>query len=185
MSLSLVAEQELIHRAQWGDDRAFEELIEVYSPRLYRTIRRLCQDDSEAEAVLQETFWRIWRNLAHYQDERPLFPYLVTIAVNQLRDQWRALRRTDSVELSDAAEEIPEDAPLPEVQVQALQDREQLAAAIQGLPPAYRAVIVLRYQADLSYEEIANALKLPVNTVRVHLYRAKTLLRQSLENSNG
>lgn len=185
MSLSLVAEQELIHRAQWGDDLAFEELIEVYSPRLYRAIRRLCQDDGEAEAVLQETFWRVWRNLAHYQDDRPLFPYLVTIAVNQLRDQWRTQQGKNDIDLNEAVEELPVDEPQPEVQVQALQDREQLAGAIQGLPPAYRAVIVLRYQADLSYEEIAGALKLPVNTVRVHLYRAKALLRQSMENWNG
>lgn len=185
MSLSLVAEQELIHRAQWGDDQAFEELIEAYSPRLFRAIRRLCQDDGEAEAVMQETFWRVWRNLAHYQSDRPLFPYLVTIAVNQLRDQWRTQHGQNDADLSEAVEEIPEDAPLPELQVQALQDREQLASAVQGLPPAYRAVIVLRYQADLSYEEVASALKLPVNTVRVQLYRAKALLRQSLENQNG
>jgi RNA polymerase sigma-70 factor (ECF subfamily) len=185
MSLSLVAEQELIRRTQWGDDLAFEELIEAHSPRLFRTIRRLCRDEGEAEAVLQETFWRFWRNLAHYQNDRPLFPYLVTIAVNQLRDQWRSQHWLADSDPMEIAEELPQDAPLPEAQVQALQDREQLASAVQQLPPAYRAVIVLRYQADLSYEEIASALKLPVNTVRVHLHRAKALLRQSMENENG
>ncbi|GAP15563.1 RNA polymerase sigma factor, sigma-70 family [Longilinea arvoryzae] len=185
MSLSLAAEQELIHRAQWGDDLAFEELIEANSPRLFRTIRRLCQDDGEAEAVLQETFWRVWRNLAHYHDDRPLFPYLVTIAVNQLRDSWRTQRWLDDTGLDESADQIAQDAPSPEGQLLALQDREQLARALQQLTPAYRAVIVLRYQADMSYEEIASALKLPVNTVRVHLHRAKTLLRQSMENENG
>ena len=185
MTLSLVAEQELIRRAQWGDDLAFEELIEAYSPPLYRTIRRLCRDDGEAESVLQETFWRLWRNLAHYQDDRQIFPYLVTIAVNQLRDQWRSERWLDDASPADSTEDLAQDSPLPESLVQARQDREQVVGAIQKLPENYKAVIVLRYQANLSYEEIATALNLPVNTVRVHLHRAKALLRQLLENDHG
>jgi RNA polymerase sigma-70 factor (ECF subfamily) len=185
MSLSLVAEQELIRRAQWGDDLAFEELIEAYSPRLFRTIRGLAQDDGEAEAIMQETFWRVWRNLAHYKDDRPIFPYLVTIAVNQMRDRWRTEYWLDDTDFADAIDQLPQDSPLPEALVQAQQDREQLVRAVQKLTPAYRAVILLRYQADLSYEEIANALNRPVNSVRVHLHRAKTQLRQMLESENG
>lgn len=185
MSLSLVAEQELIRRAQWGDDLAFEELIEAYSPRLFRTIRRLAQDDGEAEAIVQETFWRVWRNLAHYNDDRLIFPYLVTIAVNQMRDRWRSERWLDDADFAEVADQLPEDSALPETLVQAQQDREQLVHAVQKLSSAYRAVIVLRYQADLSYEEIAQALNIPVNSVRVHLHRAKRQLRQLLESENG
>jgi RNA polymerase sigma-70 factor (ECF subfamily) len=109
----------------------------------------------------------------------------VTIAVNQMRDRWRTEYWLDDTDFADAIDQLPQDSPLPEALVQAQQDREQLVRAVQKLTPAYRAVILLRYQADLSYEEIANALNRPVNSVRVHLHRAKTQLRQMLESENG
>ena len=116
-------EQELIQRAQNGDEEAFELLIVFYSPALYRVVIHLARDTSEAEGIVQETFWRTWRSLGRYHNDQPFFPYLAAIALNLIRDQWRKEKWVES----------------------------------EG----------------------------PVNTIKIHLYRAKKLLRQRIERANG
>lgn len=172
----------LIRQAQAGDDEAFEQLVERYTAGLYRVVRRFASDSAEAEALVQEAFLRAWRALPRYRDDGPFFPYLVTIAANLGRDAWRKARRLDFGGLEPLEDTLPgEDADL-EGLVEQEQTLQLLAQAVAGLPPAYRLVIALYYDAGLSYEEIGQALSLPVNTVRTHLRRAKAHLRQHLES---
>lgn len=178
---TLENEQTLVAAARAGDEAAFEALLRHHTPALYRVVRRMTADEMETEAILQETFFRFWQALPRYQDDRPLFPYLVTIAANLARDRWRRSRR-----LSDAAlDEIPEvddkAADLPEAWLLRQETLAALAAAVEELPPPYRAVIALRYDAEMRYEDIAAALDLPLNTVRTHLRRAKAHLRAAIE----
>ncbi len=174
-------ERELIRRAQAGDDDAFGKLVVSHTPKLYRVIRRMTSDPSEAEAIVQEAFLRAWQALPRYRNDRPFFPYLVTIAVNLGRDLWRKARFLEFGELETVAQAAPSPEPGPERQVEHGETLQALATAVAALPSAYRAVIALRYDAELSYEEIAAALDLPLNTVRTHLRRAKDHLRSLLE----
>lgn len=185
MAISLAEEQELVRLAQSGDEQAFEAIIQAYTAPLYRVVFRLNGDAAESEAVVQEVFWRLWRSIGHYQSDRPIFPYLVTVAMNIQRDRWRSDRRLDQRELGEAAGEIADSVQLPETQIEESELLAWLGKAVQKLPGAYRAVIALRYEADMSYEEIARALELPVNTVRTHLRRAKMMLREMMENDYG
>ncbi len=185
MALSLAEEQELVRLAQNGDERAFEAIILAFTPPLYRVIFRLTGDAAESEAVIQEVFWRLWRSIGHYQSDRPIFPYLVTVAMNLQRDRWRADRRLNQRELGDAAGEIADSIQLPELQVEESELLAYLEKAVQKLPDSYRAVIALRYEAGMSYEEVARALDVPVNTVRTHLRRAKMMLREMMEKDYG
>ncbi len=180
MKISFAAERELIRRARSGDEQAFEELVKEFTPDLFRLVRRMVADRGEAEAAVQETFWRIWQALPRYREDRRFFPYLAAVAANLLRDSWRKERRwqIDELELGS----LPADGqPTPERQLEEAETLQALAQAVDGLPASYRMAIVLRYDAGLSYEEIASALDVPVNSVRTLLHRAKQVLRRKLE----
>jgi RNA polymerase sigma-70 factor (ECF subfamily) len=179
------SERDLVRRARRGDDRAFELLVERLAPALYKVVRRVSSDDLETEAIVQETFLRLWRRLgslaeARPDEVRPLLPFLVTIALNLGRDQWRRSRFVDFSGLAAVEESLAAADLAPEEQVEQSELLERLAGAVAALPPAYRAVIAMRYDAGMSYQEIAGALDLPLNTVRTHIHRAKMTLRQAL-----
>lgn len=185
MEPSFPVEQDLIRRARAGDKTAFESLINAYTPRLYKSVRRMTSDTNEAEAILQETFWRIWKGLPRYEEDRRFFPYLVTVATNLVRDAWRKERWLLLDDFEVVADQYPSEMPTPETQLEEAEFLQALASAIADLPPAYRAVIALRYDAGLNYEDIAAALDLPLNTVRTHLRRAKATLREKMEAHFG
>jgi RNA polymerase sigma-70 factor (ECF subfamily) len=176
---------QLLEHTRSGDTSAFSVLVERYSSDLFRVIRRMASDSSEAEAIVQESFLRVWQILrSPYRKEpdwkRPFFPYLVTIAMNLARDRWRKERFLDFSTLDAVQEVLPSPEPDPEVLVEKHETLEALAEAVTKLPSAYRAVIALRYEAGLSYQEMAEMLELPINTVRTHLRRAKDRLREVL-----
>ena len=176
-----LSEQDLIRRARAGDDSAFEALVIQHTPALYRVVRRLASDGAEAEAITQEAFLKAWRSLARLQPDKPFFPYLVTIALNVGRDQLRRLRFVEESDLESEDVYQADPDPGPEERLEEAELIEALAQALEALPAPYRLAISLRYEAGLDYRQMAEALGLPVNTVRIHLYRAKALLRRSLE----
>ena len=185
MSYPLRAEQEIIKRAQQGDDDAFEQLVIRYTPSLFRVVNRMTGDSSESEAIVQESFLRVWRALPRYKINKPLFPFLVTIATNLYRDQWRKNRHIDFGGFEPLEESVANNELYPEEMIEQAEILQTLAHAVEELPPQYRTVIALRYDAGLKYQEIAEALGIPVNTVRTHLRRAKIILRNVLENEFG
>ena len=179
------SERELLERARQHDEKAFSILVEQYTAAVFRIVRRMVQDRMEAESIVQETFWRFWQALPRYTLDRPILPYLATIASNVARDQYRRDRRLEDISVEDVLEGWPDESDSdPERIMDDERARERLAASIPTLPFAYRAVISLRYEAGMSYEEIALALALPVNTVRTHLRRAKQALRRKLEEAD-
>ena len=184
MDISFSVEQDLICRARAGDDDAFEQLVKLFTPDLFRVIRRMTADMDETEAIIQEAFWRIWQALPRYKGDRRFFPYLVTVAANLVRDAWRKQRRILPDEF-DAVSNKQDTSPLPETQVEEAELLQILSKSVEGLSPIHRVVIALRYDAEMSYAEIAALLNLPVNTVRTHLYRAKLALHQTLKEAYG
>jgi RNA polymerase sigma-70 factor (ECF subfamily) len=151
----------------------------------------------EAENVTQETFLRVVSALERMRLDIPFKPYLFQVTVNLCRDLARknhpvlfsdlsnAARREDGSDAAEASEAFEDGAaPLWE-HVQEEELRSQLYAAIDALPFIYQAVITLRYVEEFSYEEIAQTLGLPLNTVRTHLRRAKNRLRLKLEQDSN
>lgn len=176
---------ELLRRAREGDPRAFDELIARYTPRLYKVAWRFAGDEDQAETIVQETWLRAWRARARMTGEGDPFPWLATIAANTARDLWRKRRPLDFADLGGQEAEVREDAPTPEESLLAAADRERLLEAVRALRAEHRMVIALRYDAGLSYAEIAESMHLPLNTVRTHLRRAKAELRAALERDDG
>jgi RNA polymerase sigma-70 factor (ECF subfamily) len=180
-----LSDEELVRRTLHGDSQAFDILIECHVSTLYRIVRRMCSDQAEAEAITQEAFLRAWENLPRSKADAPFWPWLVQIAVNAARDALKKSRPLDFADLpEDSAQAVAADEPGPEEMVEQAEGQAQLAAAVEQLPIPYRMVIALRYQAEMSYDEIAAALNLPVNTARTHLRRAKQRLKQLLETDD-
>lgn len=174
----------LLSRAKAGDEIAFDQLVVRTTPRLYRTVRRMSSDRMEAEAIVQETWLRAWKALNRVETNQPVMPWLTTIALNVARDQWR---RSNRLQMEAEAESVWEPAfsrPAEEM-IEKREEARQLAVYVDQLRLEYRTVIALRYDAGLSYEQIAEALSTPINTVRTHLRRAKQALRKRMEAENG
>lgn len=179
------ADDDLARQAQQGDLAAYNSLIERQSPALYRVVRRLCSDRAEAEALTQEAFLRAWEHLDRWKADQPFWPWLVRIAVNAARDALKKSRPLDFADLPvDPGESLVTLDPGPEALLEQADQLHRLATAVDCLPAPYRLAITLRYQAELSYEEIGAALNLPVNTVRTHLRRAKQQLRSLLDSDD-
>ncbi|MDE3088110.1 MAG: sigma-70 family RNA polymerase sigma factor [Chloroflexota bacterium] len=187
------SDEALLTQYRAGDVSAFRALVDRYTSPIYNLALRFLRDPMEAENVTQETFLRVVGALERVRLDMPFKPYVFQIAVNLCRDLARKNRPLTFTDLDsgadraegregEAASETIADAAAPPVE--RLEEEElhaQLHAAIDGLPMIYQAVVTLRYVEDFSYEEIAQALDLPVNTVRTHLHRAKGRLRAHLE----
>jgi RNA polymerase sigma-70 factor (ECF subfamily) len=169
-------ELELIRRAQEGDRRAFGQLVRLHREGAINVVYRMCGNADLAEEAAQEAFIRAWTNLPRYKPRSPFRNWLYRIATNAAVDALRSQRETVDVESVDVAET----GSGPEVLAEVRERAERVRRAVLDLPPASRAVVVLREYEDLSYKEIADTLGIPIGTVMSRLNYARTLLRQAL-----
>lgn len=165
-----------------GDVAAFGILVTRYRVRVVALARRMlaAQSPDEAEDVAQEAFVAAYDKRSSFRCGDPFRPWLYRIAVNRCLDRLRSQSR-HPVLLEIAS--VPEPALSGGDPVEALLTEEGeklLAAAVAALPPKLRAVFLLRHLDDLSYEEIAAAVGVPLGTVKTHLFRARAELRRAL-----
>ena len=172
-------ETELVTRAQNGDRNAFSELVRTHAQGVLNVVYRMCGDMQVAEDAAQETFIQAWMRLQSYRPQTSLRNWLYRIAVNTAIDMLRKEKRilpgaVEDLNLTDAG-------PGPETLVANSERTEMVQDAVLALPDASRAVLVLREFEGLSYQEIAEALDIPVGTVMSRLNYARKLLREKLE----
>ena len=171
-----------------GDADAYALLVQRYSGPLYRYLLRMLGRPDETEDAVQEAFLRAYLSLASYDSSYRFSTWLFRIATNLTLNRIKAEQRVVSLEmLQEGAEDAPRefadrrDDCRPELQA----ERRELCAAVREclelLPPAYRTVVTLRHVADLSYDEIADSIGLPVNTVRSRLHRGRERLGECLQ----
>lgn len=157
-----------------GDREAFARLVGRHQSRVRSVLRRLTKGDfALADDLAQEAFLLAWRNLAAFRFDARFSTWLYRIAFNAWLSQARRIRE---VSLEEA------ELPLPAAPVPALAEatRLDLEQAIARLPDGERAAIAACYFADLSHEEAARILGLPLGTVKTHILRAKIRLRAHL-----
>lgn len=163
------------------DGHAFAALVHRYEKPLYGYLRHMLNDSHDAQDAFQETFLRVYKNLAHYQPLRPFKPWLYAIATNYCTDLHRrsALRRALPLFHRDnSPRDVRDPARGPAERAEAAEAAARLAAAFQTLDPAHRAVFLMARYEGLSYAEIASALKLPLGTVKSRMNTAaRALLR--------
>ena len=190
-------DQELVERAQAGDQKAFERLVEKYQRKLGRLLSRFIRDHAEVEDVSQEAFIKAYRALPSFRGESAFYTWLYRIGINTAKNYLvaKGRRAPTSTDYDASDAESFEDADqlhdinTPERLMQSRQIGQTVNAAMEALPEELRNAIVLREIEGLSYEEIATAMECPIGTVRSSIFRAREAIsarvRPLLENQTG
>lgn len=163
-----------------GDRAAFAALLQAYRRPVYGYLVRAGVRAGERDDLFQAIFLKIHLAAASYQSARPLRPWLFTIVANTVRNHFRDARDGLVVALTDPEAEIGDPAPGPDRAAEARQLARWLEQAIAALPEAQREVLLLVTVADLPQAQVAEALGLPLNTVKTHLRRARLGLAAAL-----
>jgi RNA polymerase sigma-70 factor (ECF subfamily) len=177
----MTTELALVQQAQQGDSRAFEELVNTHQQFVYNLALRATGNAHEAEDLAQEAFVRAWLALANFRGQAQFRTWLYRIVTNLCYNRLPHLRRHLTELGTDVAIDLPDEDKNVARQWEQTETHQKLHAEIEALPESYRLLITLRYQQDLSYDEIAQVLSLPVGTVKTGLFRAKAKLKEKLE----
>jgi RNA polymerase sigma-70 factor (ECF subfamily) len=176
------AEQDLVKRAIKGDARAFESIVVRYQKPIFNLCYRYL-GASEAEDAAQETFIRAFVHKSRFEPEKPLLPWLITIARRLCIDR---LRKSKRAPISDGDEStLPDPRPNAEDSASSKQEIELLSQGLGQLPEGQREAIALYHLNGLSYEETAGALDVPVGTVMTWLFRGRAKLKKIISEAHG
>jgi RNA polymerase sigma-70 factor, ECF subfamily len=184
----LSEELTLVQAAKGGDVAAFEELVKRYDRNVFRIAQHITQNREDAEDVVQDAFLKAYQNLEQFQGQSKFYTWLVRIAVNEALMRLRRRRPERMVSLDEDVKteddsvprEVADWAPNPEQLYNQSELKDILTRTIQGLPPSFRTVFVLRDVEGLSTEEAAEALDLSIPAVKSRLLRARLQLRERL-----
>lgn len=187
-----MSEEQLIRRAQQGDNGAFEELLLLHQKKVYNLCLRMSANPDDALDLSQEAFLRAWRSLGQYQFEASFSTWLFRLTSNICIDFLRRKKRrqetslTESYDDSDEGAElaVPDAQPGPEQQAMTNETKIELARAMEQLSPEHREILQLRVIEDLQYEQIADILGVRVGTVKSRLARARLSFRKILKAGN-
>ena len=176
--MEAINERELVERCRRGDEGAFQELIDRYKTLVFALIARTVKDRSRAEDLAQDVFLRIHRGLPYFRGEARLSTWIYRIVANVCAQPRSPAAIAVSLDADPSAERA---TTVVDRRFGDLELRDRLEKAISRLPPHYRLLIAAHYLDGVQYEDLADALKLPIGTVKTHLYRAKQQLRRWLE----
>ncbi len=184
-------DSDLIRRCKKGDESAFEEIVRKYQQTVFNVVYHNIGHRGDVEDVAQKIFTKVYFSLSKFDDNRPFFPWLYRIAINQCYDELRRLRRqkvrtftelnledTDRIEALVSQNEIPPSSPQDSKEIHAL-----LLKLLGGLPDRQKMAIVLRDIEDVSYERMAEILNCTEQAARLKVFRARSRLKQLVERA--
>src|SRR5689334_16739342 len=185
---AVTEELALVQAAKQGDVGAFEQLVKRYDRNIFRIAQHITQNREDAQDVVQDAFLKAYEKLDQFQGNSKFYTWLVRIAVNEALMRLRKRRTGKMVSIDEDVQteegSVPRDLaewrPNPEQEYNQAELAEILRKTINGLPPGFRVVFVLRDVEGLSTEETANALGLSVPAVKSRLLRARLQLRERL-----
>ena len=176
-------DRDLILQTRRGDAvsrAAFGELVTRYQTSVFNVCYRILHERGEAEDLAQETFIRAYDRIHTFDIEREFGPWIRRVAANLCLNAIEASK--DTAELDD--ERDADSAQLPEAVYEVRERSATIRSALASLPAHYRVVVELRHFQELSYEEIAAELKIPLSDVKSHLFRARKILAEKLHASH-
>lgn len=182
----------------WTSPEKFEALVLQHQGMVFRALTRLTGSGPHVEDLAQEAFFRLYRALPEFRGEAMVSTYLYRIVVNLAQDEWKRRRKERLYVVSEPGDREEGEtgawlenfagdglagshARTPEQLLVESQVEQAVEAAIAELAPMERAVLVLYHQEECSYEGIADALNLPINTVRTHLHRGRKRLGELVQ----
>lgn len=177
----------LIRRCKRGEEAAFAELLARYRSAIYGLCFRMTRRAEDARDLAQEVFIKVFSLLDRYDETYAFSSWIFRIATNHCIDHLRRNRLrflsldgyTDS-EGDEIELQIPHKGPEPDRILENREAMERLEEVVGDLPPHYKAIILLRHDQELSYEEIATILDLPLGTVKARIHRARNLVVKML-----
>ena len=180
-------EDALVRSAQAGDTRAFAELVRLHRRSIYRICYGITRSHEDADDLAQETFLRAHQALSRFRTGEPLMPWLARIAINQAYSLHRHRKRRPETSLEPLVEAGEQWGVLDDPADHAIsaESRRLVAAAFERLGMEHRAVLALRVEHEMSYDDIARTLSIPIGTVMSRLARARAELAKHLESLRG
>jgi RNA polymerase sigma factor (sigma-70 family) len=180
---------QLIRKCKRGHEPSFAKLLERYRSPVYGLCYRMTRNAEDARDLAQEVFIKVFSLLDRYDETYAFSSWLFRIATNHCIDHLRRNRlrflplETQIGHSGDAIEiPLPDPGPQPDRVLERKEAMERLEEVIAGLPPHYRIITLLRHDQQLSYEEIATVLGLPLGTVKARIHRARNLILQALHD---
>ena len=181
-------DRELVARAQRGDKRAFELLVEKYQRKLARLLSRFIRDPAEVEDVAQEAFIKAYRALPAFRGDSAFYTWLYRIGINTAKNYLMAMGRRAPTSTEVEAEEAEgfeegeqlRDINTPESVLLSNEIAQTVNATIEKLPEELRTAIQLREIEGMSYEDIARVMDCPIGTVRSRIFRAREAIAEQL-----
>jgi RNA polymerase sigma-70 factor (ECF subfamily) len=178
-----LSDSELLSRFRDGDEDAFREIVSRYKNSLYAFLRQFLNRHYLVEDVFQETFLQLFASRDSFDTNRPLRPWLFTIAANKAKDALRKWQRTsavsigtiaDSQELSfdDMLNTVTSDNTLPYEELQRNETAARVGKIIADMPENLREILILAYFQKFSYKQMAEILSIPIGTVKSRLHTA-------------
>jgi len=182
-----LTDEELISRFQNDDVYSFNILVQRYTNPIYNYICRFINDNAEAEDIVQETFYRLFKNKHYYKEIAKFSTWIYTIAGNLAKTELRRKKRRKFLSINnfmstDKDYDIPDPDSNPEKNLNSLVTDEIIQRAIAKLSPKFKEVILLRDVQGFSYEEIAVIVNVPLGTVKSRVNRARLKLQEDLSN---
>jgi len=182
---------QLIARARAGDERAFRALLDKYERPVFSICMRMVRNRDEAADLAQDAFIKVFAMLERYNPTYAFSSWLFKITSNLCIDSIRK-RRIETYPMDDPIDgekgeivrQYQSDEPDPDAVLDRKQKMQRLNEAIEELPEHYRIMLILRHQENLSYEEIATTLEIPLGTVKARIHRAREMLRGYLEGKD-
>jgi RNA polymerase sigma-70 factor (ECF subfamily) len=176
----------LVGLARKGDRSAFEELVERYKQKTYHIAFGFARDREEAKDLSQDAFLKAFMNLGNFDGRSTFYTWFYRILVNVCLDHKRRRSRRSDEEFNEAVEnQLDPSHPTassatPDAHAMARQLSRKVGVALQALPPKQRTAFILKNHQGLSIKEIAEVMETAEGTVKVHLHRAVTALREDL-----
>lgn len=175
---------ELVVASQGGDQDAFAQLVQRHQRRVFNLVFRMLQQYEEANEVTQETFLAAWQGLSSFRGDARFSTWLYRIAYNCCLKQLEQRKKDKALNAAIQAEHLLDHADKEEraSTVLEIHDFQNLVREhLSMLPAKYRVVLVLRHLQEMTYEEMAEILTIPIGTIKTHLFRARNLLKERLE----
>lgn len=182
----------IVLRAQSGDQSAFNELLDKYRNPVKFMVQRMISDPDDVEDVVIDTFGKAFSNINNYTPDYGFSTWLFKIATNRCIDHIRK-KRVNTMSINSTYQneegdyygiELDSGDLTPEEETIKEQKNKLMRQFVNKLKPNYRILVELRYFEELSYEEIADQLKIPVGTVKAQLFRARDFLARHITKSN-
>src|SRR5256885_12408531 len=177
-------EAHFVSASKKGDHDAFARLVQHHQRRVFNLVFRMLEQYEEANEVTQETFLAAWQGLSGFRRDARFSTWLYRIAYNCALKQLEQRKRDQALQLAmqvQQADQCIDNDERVGAEIEAHERQTIVHEHLSKLPAKYRIVLVLRHLQEMTYEEMAEILSMPIGTIKTHLFRARNLLKERLE----